>query len=125
MLTPAPYHDHTDVAWDNAGNLYVCDNWSWVWRVYSPPGANETATVSVQTLEAGEPPIAALLRVVALTNGQFHFTLRGRTNIHYVIQGSTDLRSWVPVLTNRHDCATRLIVVNAPHSWRFYRALAP
>ena len=124
-LTPAPYHDHTDVAWDNVGNLYVCDNWNWAWRAYSPPGANQATTVSIQTLEAGEPPIAALLRVVVYTNGQFHFTLRGRTNIYYVIEGSTDLQSWVPVLTNRDDCATRLIVVNSPQSWRFYRALAP
>jgi hypothetical protein len=124
-LTPASYHDHTDVAWDNAGNIYVCDNWSSVWRAYSPPGANESTTVSIQTFEAGEPPIAALLRVVAYTNGQFKFTLRGRTNINYVIEGSTNLLSWIPVLTNRDDCATRLIVVDAPQSWRFYRALAP
>lgn len=124
-LTPAPYHDHTDVAWDNVGNLYVCDNWDSVWRVYSPPGANQATTVSVDTLEAGEPPIRPLLHTVAYTNGQFMFTLRGRTNIFYVIEGSTNLLSWVPVLTNRDDCATRLIVINAPESRRFYRALAP
>ncbi len=124
-LTEAPYHDHKDVAWDNAGNLYVCDNWNSVWRVYSPPGANQTSTVSLQTLEAGEPPVPALLRVVAYNNQQFHFTLRGRTNIFYVIEGSTDLRTWVPVLTNRDDCATRLITVDSPQPWRFYRALAP
>jgi DNA-binding beta-propeller fold protein YncE len=124
-LSPAPYHDYTDVAWDNAGNLYVSDNWSGVWRAYSPPGANQTSTVSIQTLEAGEPPIAALLRTVVYSNGQFMFTLRGRTNIFYVIEGSTDLRTWIPVLTNRDDCATRLIVVDSPQSWRFYRALAP
>jgi len=124
-LAPAPYHDYTDVAWDNAGNLYVCDNWSQVWRAYSPPGPNQSSTVSLQTLEAGEPPIAALLRVVAYQNRQFLFTLRGRTNIFYVIEGSTDLHAWVPVLTNRDDCATRLIVVDAPESHQFYRALAP
>jgi hypothetical protein len=124
-LTPAPYHDFTDVAWDNAGNLYACDNWSQLWRAYSPPGLNQTSTVSLQTLEAGEPPIAALLRVVAYSDGEFRFTLRGRTNIFYVIEGSTDLRSWIPVLTNRDDCATRLIVVDSPQSYRFYRALAP
>lgn len=124
-LTPAPFHDFTDVAWDNAGNVYACDNWSQVWRAYSPPGPNQTSTVSLQTLEAGEPPVAALLKVVVYANQQFHFTLRGRTNIFYVIEGSTDLRSWVPVLTNRDDCATRLITVNSPQTWRFYRALAP
>ncbi len=124
-LTPAPYHDHTDVAWDNVGNLYVCDNWDSVWRVYSPPGANQASTVSVDALNAGEPPIRPLLHTVAYTNGQFLFTLRGRTNIFYVIEGSTNLQSWIPVLTNRDDCATRLIVIDAPESWRFYRALAP
>jgi hypothetical protein len=124
-VTPAPYHDFTDVAWDNAGNLYACDNWSQLWRAYSPPGPNQTSTVSLQTLEAGEPPVAALLKVVSYKNGEFRFTLRGRTNIFYVIEGSMDLRSWLPVLTNRDDCATRLIMVDSPQSWRFYRALAP
>jgi hypothetical protein len=121
-LTPAPFHDHTDVAWDNVGNLYVCDNWDSIWRVFSPPGANQATTVAIQTLHAGMPPLAPVLKPLSHANGQFFFTLSGRTNIDYVIEGSTDLQSWLPVLTNNDICATRLIVVNAPQSRQFYRA---
>jgi hypothetical protein len=122
-LTPGPFHDHTDVAWDNVGNLYVCDNWDSIWRVYSPPGANQATTVATQTLEAGMPPLAPVLRPLSQTSGQFFFALSGRTNIDYVIEGSSDLHSWVPVLTNNDICATRLVVVSAPQIRRFYRAL--
>ncbi len=51
--TPAPYHDQTDVAWDNAGNLYTCDNWDSVWRAFSPPGTNQATTVAVQPIVVG------------------------------------------------------------------------
>src|SRR6185503_11826302 len=79
-LTPGPFHDHTDVAWDNVGNLYVCDNWDRIWRVHSPPGANQATTVAPQTLEAGMPPLAAVLKPLSQTGGQFFFALSGRTN---------------------------------------------
>jgi hypothetical protein len=121
-LTPGPFHDHTDVEWDNVGNLYVCDNWDSIWRVFSPPGANQATTVAIQTLEAGMPPLGPVLRPLSQANGQFLFTLSGRTNIDYVVEGSTDLHSWTPVLTNNDICATRLIGVNAPQSRQFYRA---
>jgi hypothetical protein len=125
-LTPAPFHDHTDVAWDNVGNLYLCDNADSVWRAFSPPGANTNTTIAVQTLIVGDPPLAPVLRALNYTNGQFRFTLGGRTNFDYVIEASTNLQSWVPVLTNRDNCATRLIVVTAPPAnRRFYRAYAP
>ena len=121
-LTPDPFHDHTDVAWDNVGNLYVCDNWDSIWRVYSPPGANQATTVAIQILEAGMPPLAPVLRPLSYANSQFLFMLSGRTNIDYVIEGSADLRSWARVLTNNDICATRLVVVSAPQSRQFYRA---
>ena len=60
-LTPAPSHDHTDVAWDNAGNLYLCDNADSIWRAFSPPGANTNTTVAMQRLEVSEPPLAPVL----------------------------------------------------------------
>jgi hypothetical protein len=125
-LTPAPFHDHTDVAWDNVGNLYLCDNADSVWRVFSPPGANTNTTVAALTLEVTDPPLAPVLYALNYANGQFRFTLGGRTNIDYVIEVSTNLQSWVPVLTNRDNCVTRLIVVTAPpENRRFYRAFAP
>jgi len=123
-LTPAPYHDHTDVTWDNVGNLYVCDNWDSLWRVFSPPGANSATNVAVQILEVAQPPLAPVLNALSYTNGLFRFTLGGRTNIDYIIEGSTNLNlhAWVPVATNRDTCATRLVVVSSSPSQRFFRA---
>lgn len=125
-LTPAAFHDHTDVAWDNVGNLYLCDNADSVWRVFSPPGANTNTTVAALTLEVTDLPLAPVLYALNYANGQFRFTLGGQPNIDYVIEVSTNLQSWVPVLTNRDNCVTRLIVVSAPpENRRFYRAFAP
>jgi hypothetical protein len=127
-LTPSPFHDHTDVAWDNVGNLYVCDNADSVWRVFSPPGANQATTVARQTLEVA-PPLSPQLQAVGYTNGQFLFTLFGRTNVDYIIVASTNvaagLSTWTPVLTNRDRSFIRLIAVTAPENRSFYRAFAP
>lgn len=128
-LTPAAFHDHTDVAWDNVGNLYLCDNADSAWRVFSPPGDNQATTVAAQTLEVAEPPLAPYLQAVGHTNGQFLFTLCGRTNVDYVIVASTNLsaslQTWTPVLTNRDSSHLRLISVNAPPDRRFFCAFAP
>ncbi len=131
-INPAPFpesfHDHTDVAWDNVGNLYLCDNADSVWRVFSPPGANTNTTVAAQTLEVAEPPLAPYLQAVGLTNGQFLFALCGRTNVDYVIVASTNvsatLQTWTPVLTNRDSSHLRLIAVSAPPCRRFFCAFA-
>lgn len=125
-LTPAPFHDHTDVAWDNAGNVYVCDNFSQLWRVYSPPGANTHTTVAPQTLEVSPPPLTPYLQAVSHDNDQFQFTLCGRTNVDYVIVASpsvqASLPTWTPVLTNNSSSPIRLISVNAPPDRRFFSA---
>ena len=124
-LTPAPFHDHTDVAWDNVGNLYLCDNWDSLWRVYSPPGANTNTTVALQVLEVAPPPLTAYLQAAGYTNGQFQFTLCGRTNVDYVIVASnvlTSLQTWTPVLTNNDSSPIRLISVNGPPDRRFFSA---
>lgn len=132
-INPAPFpesfHDHTDVAWDNVGNLYLCDNADSVWRVYSPPGANQATTIAPQTLEVSPPPLAPYLQAVGYTSGQFLFTLCGRTNVDYVIVASTNvlagLQTWKPVLTNHDNSFLRLIAVTAPENRQFYRAFAP
>ncbi len=93
-------------------------------RAFSPPGANTNATVA--GLEVTDAPLAPVLYALSYTNGQFRFTLGGRPNIDYVIEVSTNLQTWVAVLTNRDNCPTRLIVLTAPpESRRFYRAFAP
>jgi hypothetical protein len=127
-LTPAPNHDHTDVAWDHVGNLYVCDNFASLWRAYSPPGANTNVTVAPQILEVAPPPLRPYLQAIAHDNGQFQFTLCGRTNVDYVIVASTNLleglQTWTPVLTNNDSSPIRLISVNAPPDRRFFSAFA-
>ena len=40
-------NDHTDVCFDNVGNLYDLDNAAHIWRAYSPPGPNQSTTISV------------------------------------------------------------------------------
>ncbi len=125
-ISPAPFHDHTDVAWDNVGNLYLCDNWDSLWRVYSPPGANTGTNIAPQVLEVGPPPLSPYLQAAGYTNGQFQFTLCGRTNVDYVIVASTNLlnalQTWTPVLTNNDSSPIRLISVNAPPDRRFFTA---
>lgn len=119
-------HEHTDVAWDNVGNLYVCDNYASFWRAYSPPGANQPTTVAPQTLEVVPPPLHPYLQAVDHLSGQFRFTLCGRTNIDYIIVASTNLldslQSWTPVLTNNGSTHIRMISVNAPPDRRFFSA---
>ncbi len=122
-LTPATYHAHTDVAWDNVGNLYVTDDYDAFWRVYSPPGTNQATTVAVPVVQIGAHPTAPLLSAPAYANGQFQFALNGQANVSYIIQASTDLQSWVPVTTNVSPNAIRPISVNAPAGRSFYRAV--
>lgn len=127
-MTPAPFHDHTDVAWDNVGNLYLCDNWDSLWRVYSPPGANTNTTVAPQILEVAPAPVSPYLQAVGYENGQFLFTLYGLANVDYVIVASTNvldsLQTWTPVLTNNDSSPIRLITVSAPPDRRFFCAYA-
>lgn len=116
-------HDHLDVAWDNAGNLYTVDHEESVWRVYSPPGSNAAVTVAPGQLRLATPPLWPILTTVGHANGHFDFYLTGRTNLDYIIQASTNLHDWRPVATNSDVCATRLISVKAPEKRNFYRGI--
>ena len=121
-LTPATYHDHTDVAWDNAGNLYTCDNWDSVWRVYSPPGANSATTVALAHVQMLPPLIAPTLTNAVFSASEFQFTINGQSNVSYVILSSTNLVNWDAVATNTTSAATRSISLPATGTRVFYRA---
>jgi hypothetical protein len=104
-------HAYYDVAWDRVGNLYALDWTAEVWRVYSPPGANQSTTVAVpfiQTYHNLTPPV---LGEPAMRGSCLHFTLWGQSNVSYAIEQSTDLQNWTPIATNfsklnvRHVCA--------------------
>jgi hypothetical protein len=57
------------------------------------------------------------------SNNTFQFTLAGDANVGYVIQTSTNLTTWVPVVTNLAAASTRLISVHQTNSQHFYRAV--
>lgn len=122
-IPPAPSHDYTDVAWDNVGNLYVCDTWDQVWRAYSPPGENQATTVAPAAVQVLAPPAPPTLSGSAYAAGQFQFTLNGQANVTYLIQSSTNLQTWTPAVTNTSAAATRPISLAAPEARSFYRAL--
>jgi hypothetical protein len=74
----APMEDHRDVAWDNVGNVYACDNWASLWRAYSPPGANEATTVAVPTVEVtGGAAVHPTLTVTQVDATHLQFTWTG------------------------------------------------
>jgi hypothetical protein len=56
------------------------------------------------------------------TNDQFQFTLSGEYGVSYVIEGSTDLQTWMPVLTNGDAAASRTLTTSASNDFTFYRA---
>jgi hypothetical protein len=49
-------HQDTDCAWDAVGNVYYTDYTCGIWRVFSPPGANQATTVAVPALIIPPPP---------------------------------------------------------------------
>jgi len=101
-------HDHWDAAWDNAGNLYAIDNYDGIWRVYSPPGSNQAATVAVPLIQVNEGPLAQPRLGPPTYDGSFvHFTLFGEPNVTYIIQISSDLQTWTSVATNSSVFANR------------------
>jgi len=122
-LTLGGNHDHTDAAWDNVGNLYTCDNWDSVFRVYSPPGSNGATTVSIAIVQVASPNPPVLSNPF-YSSGQFQFTLTGQSNVIYVVQSSTNLQNWVSESTNSQLPAIRTIILTAPDDRRFYRAYA-
>ncbi len=119
-LSPPASDDHTDVAWDNVGNLYTTDNLGSAWRTYSPPGTNQATTAAIVTVQIGTSPV---LSGPSRFGGQFQFTLNGLANASYIIQTSTNLQTWVPVATNVSANAARTISVSAPAKLSFYRAV--
>ena len=78
-------------------------------------------------LLAGLHTVGALTTIVpVLTNAtwsgdQFQFTLRGETNVAYILESSSDLRTWTRALTNSDSQTTRTITVPAVNSQTFWR----
>jgi hypothetical protein len=118
----------TAVAWDNVGNLYAAVNIvnsaeSSVWRAYSPPGSNQSTTVSVPFIQAFDALLPPTLTNPCCMAGQWGFTLLGQSNVTYVIQQSLDLLNWIPVATNYSRNPDRSIIVPFADTQDFYRAV--
>jgi len=121
-LTSGP-HNHNDAAWDNVGNVYTCDGYDGVWRVYSPPGGNQSSTVAIPQIQIAQTYTQPTLGTPVYTNGQVTFTLSGQANVTYIIQISSDLYHWTSVATNSSVFAVRQITLPAPPSGSYFRAV--
>ncbi len=58
-----------------------------------------------------------------LTNGQFRFRVTGTSGESYVLQGSTNLGAWTPVLTNSATLYHFTDTAATNYDLRFYRAV--
>ncbi len=72
-----------------------------------------------QTFAASDPFLT--LDTVLQTNGQLQFNLNGESGVSYVIEGSSDLQNWAPLLTNNDTSMTRIITVDESQNFGFYR----
>jgi hypothetical protein len=69
------------------------------------------------------PPHPRLTRSVWLTNRQFQFRLTGTSGESYILQGSTNMTSWVSLLTNTMPLFDYTDTNANSFSNRFYRAV--
>jgi hypothetical protein len=85
-------NDHTDVCFDNVGNLYDLDNAAHVWRAYSPPGPNQSTTIPVgQTIRVLAIPYITSF-VSSNTNVLVNFEAPlTNTASQFILQGASDL----------------------------------
>jgi hypothetical protein len=81
------------------------------------PFSNEAS----YTVLPGSPSQPAVLTSATNSSGQFSFQLLGAFGKPYVIEASTDLLNWEPVLTNVAPAAFA-IPISSEYSQRFFRA---
>lgn len=84
------------------------------------PG-NDQAGVAI-TVTSPEPPSVG--SAARLPGGQFQLTLSGVVGQGFVVEKSTDLKSWNPVLTNRFQNTLYQYIDSSPTNtpYQFYRA---
>jgi hypothetical protein len=95
---------------DSAGNVFVADEYNYSIRKGSPA------------------PMGFLLfgPRIGFNSGQFGLFLTGSAGQSVVVEGSTDLMSWLPIWTNTFAGALNFVdPQSAVYSNRFYRARLP
>jgi hypothetical protein len=115
---------YIDTAWDNAGNVYGTREE--VWRVFSPPGPNQSTTatpVNIQVLKALTQP---RLTSPQWSDPRIQFTLNGQPNVSYLIDASVDLSTWTTLATNYSTSAQRTLqlTTSPDNPGTFFRARA-
>ena len=120
----APLDDTPDVAWDNAGNVYACDNGASYWRAYSPPGANQATTVAVPTVQVGGSSVTAATIKSITPDGSGHYIISyaGGSGTQFVLVSSpaanSSLAGWTRVGTNSAASGTFSVSIG---TGAFYR----
>jgi len=114
---------YIDVAWDNVSNLYALDYAEHVWRVYSPPGANQATTAAAPIIQVLTNYIVPRLSNPTDSMGQLEFTLTGQINVTYAIQESGDLAAWTTVTNNFSADPIRAVSLPADSEAAFFRAV--
>jgi hypothetical protein len=71
------------------------------------------------------PPNLSLTRSRWVTNGQFQFRVSGTSGQTYVLQGSTNLSNWTPLMTNTVPLYDFTDTNAASLPRRFYRGVLP
>lgn len=90
-----------------------------VWRHFLT-GGFIFCTTFLRALAIPDPCL--VLGTPVWTNGQTHFTLLGEAHVPYVIERSSDLTQWTPVLTNSSPAALRSMVLESPETDGYFRA---
>jgi hypothetical protein len=120
----APLEDTTDVAWDKVGNLYVCDNYASLWRIYSPPGGNQATTVAVPTVQVTGSSLApaTITSIAPGTSGHYRISYSGGSGSQFVLLSSPTVNApmnrWTCVDINNAASGTFSVSIG---SGLFYR----
>ncbi|MGA2865167.1 MAG: LamG-like jellyroll fold domain-containing protein [Verrucomicrobiota bacterium] len=95
----------------------------------SPRSVNMTiAGQSYSVAQAGQSGSGPTLTGLSLSNCVLSFHLNGPVGSNFLVEASTDLANWTPILTNTIPAGGSVIVTDSgvcTQSKRFYRALTP
>ncbi|MCX6925477.1 MAG: hypothetical protein NT154_20055, partial [Verrucomicrobia bacterium] len=106
---------------DGPWRLYVYDDFDGDSGVISGGWSLALSTAPPLTV-AYEQPLPPVLSG-SVSNGLFNLTVVGQPGFEYIVQGSTDLTSWVPLSTNANTTGSFIYSETNSLPFRFYRAL--